>query len=143
MLLLSAGLMSLAASLLHLATILGGPAWYRFFGAGEAIARAAERGSIAPALLTCGIAAVLAIWAAYAFSGAGMIVRLPFLRTALVAISLILLGRGLLILAPDLWRPDLSPAFKLWSSAIVLAMGACFAAGSWLAWASLARQGLR
>lgn len=140
MLLLCAGMMSLTASLLHLATIVGGPAWYRFFGAGEAIARAAERGSIAPALIACGIAAMLAIWAAYAFSAAGIVPRLPLLRTALVVICMILLARGLAIAAPGLWRPDLTLTFKLWSSAIVLVTGLCFSAGTWLSWRLLALQ---
>ena len=75
--LIAAGCMSLAASILHLGCIAGGPDWYRFFGAGEPIARAAERGSWIPAAMTAGIAAILALWAAYAFAGAGLIRRLP------------------------------------------------------------------
>ena len=77
------GVLSAAASLLHLAVIAGGPSWYRFFGAGEEMARMAEQGSLTPALVTIGIATVLAIWAAYAFAGAGLIPRLPLMRTAL------------------------------------------------------------
>ena len=48
--LLLAGTMSGAASLLHLGVILGGPAWYRFFGAGEGMAHMAERGDPKAAL---------------------------------------------------------------------------------------------
>ena len=59
--------------MLHLAIIAGGPDWYRFFGAGEGMARMAERGMLKPALITLGIAAILAVWAAYAFAGAGLI----------------------------------------------------------------------
>ena len=137
-LLLGAGGTSAIAAVVHLAAIIGGPSWYRFFGAGEPIARAAERGSIAPALMTVAIATVLAVWAAYAFSAAGAIRRLPLLRTALVLISAVLLARGLAILVPQQWRPDLTMAFKIWSSLIVLAMAMAFALGSWLAWPSLA-----
>jgi hypothetical protein len=36
--LLWGGALSLVAALLHIAIIVGGPAWYRFFGAGEALA---------------------------------------------------------------------------------------------------------
>ncbi|MEO7410659.1 MAG: hypothetical protein ABIU10_04990, partial [Sphingomicrobium sp.] len=88
------GGMSFAASIVHVACIFGGPDWYRFFGAGEPIARAAERGSWVPAIVTLGIASILAIWAAYAFAGAGLIPRLPLMRSALVAISAIYLARG-------------------------------------------------
>ena len=96
--LIAGGWLSLAASLLHIGCIIGGPAWYRFFGAGEAMARAAERGEIYPALVTFGISIILAIWAAYAFAGAGLIGRLPLMRTALVAISAIYLVRGLALI---------------------------------------------
>ena len=37
--LIAGGLLSAAASLLHVACIFGGPAWYRFFGAGEGVAQ--------------------------------------------------------------------------------------------------------
>jgi hypothetical protein len=57
----------------------------------------AQQGSPVPALITIGIALVLAIWAAYAFAGAGLMRTLPLMRTALVAISAIYLLRGVLI----------------------------------------------
>ena len=59
---------------------------------------------------------------------------LPFTRTALTIVSAVLIARGLLIFAPQMWRPDLSPGFKFWSSAIVLVMGLLFAAGTVQAW---------
>ncbi len=129
------GVLSLAASLLHLACIAGGPAWYRFFGAGEEIARAAERGSPVPAVITLGIATVLAVWAAYAFAGAGMIRRLPLMRFCLVGISAVYLARGL-VLAPALalWPWD---DFTVWSSVIVLGYGVAYAVGTWRAWPEL------
>ena len=65
------GSLSALAAILHIAVIAGGPAWYRFFGAGEGMATAAERGSPTPALVTLAIAAILMVWALYAFSGAG------------------------------------------------------------------------
>ncbi len=137
--LIAAAWMSVAASLLHIACILGGPSWYRFFGAGEEIARAAERGSLFPALLTFGIATVLAGWALYAFGAAGIGWRPPLARTALIAISVVLLLRALVGLVPGLFRPDLSTAFLVWSSLVCLAMGVCFAIGTWQAWPQLSQ----
>lgn len=134
-------LLSLIAALLHLACIVGGPDWYRFFGAGEGLAQAAERGEAMPAIMTAGIAAVLAIWAAYALSGAGRIVRLPLLRTGLVIISVIYLLRGAMVFTPSLWnRPDLSSAFMLWSSLIVLGYGLVYAVGTGRAWYRLSKK---
>jgi hypothetical protein len=134
--------MSLAGALVHLATIAGGPSWYRFFGAGEPIARAAERGSPVPALITTAIAALLLVWAAYAFSGAGLLRRLPLLRTGLVIISLIYLARGAFLFVPSAFnRPDLTPGFIFWSSLIVLVMGLAYAAGTAFAWQTLSARG--
>lgn len=137
------GCLSLAAAALHVACIFGGPDWYRFFGAGEPIARAAERGSWVPHLITLGIAALVSLWAAYAFSGAGLIRRLPLLRTGLVVISAIYLARGAMLFMPETFnRPDLSRAFMFWSSLIVLVYGLVYAVGTWRAWPHLLRPRL-
>ena len=135
--LIAGGALSTLASALHLAVIAGGPDWYRFFGAGEDMARAAERGSAMPALVTLGIAALLAVWAAYAFAGAGLIRRLPLLRTALVVIGVIYLALGLLIIPVVLFVSYSQGAFDYWSSLIVLAYGSIHAVGTWRAWSIL------
>ena len=135
------GLLSVAASLLHIACIIGGPDWYRFFGAGEAMATMAEQGSMTPTLLTLGIAAILAIWAAYAFSGAGLLPRLPLLRTGLVVISAIYLLRGLALIPALLINGANVMPFVLWSSLIVLVYGLAYAVGTWIAWPSLKPRG--
>ena len=135
--LIAGGTLSLVAANLHLAVIAGGGPWYRFFGAGEEMARAAERGSLAPALMTFGIAAVLAVWALYAFSGAGLIRRLPLLRTALIVISGVYLLRGLALVPLLVLRPDLVGTFEVVSSLIVLAYGLAYAIGTWTAWPAL------
>ena len=129
--------LSAVAALLHVGVIIGGPEWYRFFGAPESYAVAASRGSIIPALVTCGIAAVLASWALFAASGAGLIVRLPLLRIALGAIAAIYLARGLLLIPVILYVPYPEGAFDYWSSAIVLVYGGAYAIGLWRAWPTL------
>ena len=132
------GWLSVLAALLHIACIFGGPDWYRFFGAGEAMARAAARGELRPALITLAIAAVLLIWAAYAFSGAGSLPRLPLLRTGLILITAIYLLRALLFVPLHFWRPQHSDSFAIWSSLIVLAYGTVYAVGTFKAWRHLA-----
>ncbi len=135
--LIAAGILSLAAAALHVACIFGGADWYLFFGAGARMAREAQAGSAIPAIITSAIAAILAIWAAYAFSGAGLIRRLPLLRTGLVAISAIYLARGL-VLVPMLALTRFPPSpFLIWSSLIVLVYGLAYAVGTWKAWPSL------
>jgi len=135
--LIAGGILSAGASLLHLGVIIGGPDWYRFFGAGEGMARMAEQGSWTPTVITLGIASVLAVWSAYAFAGAGLIPRLPLIRTALVLISGVYLLRGLVLIpALVINRGDVMP-FILWSSLIVLVYGITYAVGTWTAWPAL------
>ena len=137
--LVAGGMLSAIAALLHIAIIFGGPDWYRFFGAGEAMARAAERGSWRPDLMAAGIAAILCLLSAYAFSGAGLIRRLPLLRTALVLIAAIYLARAVGALVLLLLGLEPLEPFIVWSSLIVLVYGLAYAVGTWKAWPELRR----
>ncbi len=129
------GWLSLLASLLHIACMIGGPDWFRFFGAGEPMAQAVERGEWQPYLMTSAIVVVLGLWGAYAFSAAGKIARLPLIRTALVIISLIYLARGCILLPLAIAKPHLlADPFVIWSSLIVAIYGLMYAVGTWRAW---------
>jgi hypothetical protein len=139
--LVAAGSLSAAAALRPLTVIAGGPAWYRFFGAGERMARLAEQGSARPALVTLGIAAMLALWSAYALAGAGLIPRLQLMRTALVLISAIYLLRGLVLLPALAINGGRADPFLWWSSLIVLVYGITYTVGTWQAWTDLAAGG--
>jgi hypothetical protein len=132
--LVAGGMLSGAAALLHVGVIAGGPDWYRFFGAGERMAQLAERGSVTPALVTLGITAILATWAAYAFAGAGLVRRLPLMRSALVAISAIYMIRGMLLFPALAVHGTATDPFTVWSSLIVLVYGLVHAIGTWRAW---------
>jgi hypothetical protein len=135
--LMVAAALSAIAALLHVAIVFGGAAWYRFFGAGERFARAAERGELWQHALTLGIAAVLAAWAALALSAAGAIGRLPLLGWALVIITSIYLLRGLVLLPMlVLARTTVTP-FVVWSSLICLGYGVVHAVGVWQVWPRL------
>jgi hypothetical protein len=127
--LIAAGVLDGVAALLHLGCIIGGPAWYRFFGAGDAMVAMAERGMMRPTLITLTIATILAAWGAYAFSGAGLLPRLPLLRPALFAIAAIFLARAAALPLLFSVMPDRSSAFLWTSSAIVLAFGIVHAVG--------------
>ena len=137
--LLIAGALNLLAALVHIAVVLGGPSWYRFFGAGEAMAVMAEKGLLKPGIITLGIAFVLIIWAIYAFSGAGFLPALPFTRVVLSLISAIYLIRGLVgMVAPFISNhPQIkqnSKSFWVWSSIICLVIGAFHLVGVVAIW---------
>ena len=127
--LMLAGILSCIASLLHLAIIIGGPEWYRFFGAGEQMAQMAAQGSWYPTLITMFIAAVLFTWGLFAFSAAGIIGKLPFLKPVLIFIASIYTLRGLvglfLAFMPQMQsNADFNFTFWIVSSGICLFYGA-------------------
>lgn len=135
--LIIAGCLSAVAAFLHLACIYFGASWYRMLGAGEQMAQMAERGSIQPTLITLGITVVLALWSLYAFSAAGVISRLPFIRVALIVITTIYLVRGIagfFLIGNPMGR---TPEFWLWSSTICLVFGLVHLIGLKQIWANL------
>lgn len=133
MLILAAVLSTLAA-LLHIGCIVFGAPWYRFFGAGEKMARMAEAGSWQPTIVTAGITVVLLIWALYALSGAQVIGRLPLLRACLCAITAVYLLRGLVVFPVAILMPAQNTPFLWWSSLICLGFGVTHAIGVRQAW---------
>lgn len=125
-----AGSMSILAGMLHIAIIIGGAAWYRYFGAGEDLAGLAEQGSMIPGMVTAAISAVLFIWGLYAYSGAGLTRPLPWLRASLAIISVIYLLRGLAVIPAIILRPEVVDAFLVWSSAVSFLFGLSYAIGT-------------
>lgn len=138
--LLLGGWLSAAIAALHVIIIFVGPSAYRYFGAGEEMARQAEAGSLVPAALTLVIAAVFVVFALYAFSGAGLLRRLPLLRTGLIAITAIYILRGLSLL-PQLAQSAQSPGTvlprDLAFSGVSLAIGIAYLVGTVLLWPAL------
>lgn len=134
MFLVAAAICSALAALAHLGCIIFGADWYRFFGAGEEMARMAEAGDWYPIVVTTGIVAILLVWSLYALSGAGIITRLPFVRLALCAIASILLIRGVAFVALMPMFPGNSVIFWFVSSAICLIMGILYSVGTYQAW---------
>lgn len=135
--LISGGVLSLLAALLHLACIAFGVSWFRFFGAPELLVASYEDGAMSLVWMTVAIAAILAIWAAYAFSGAGVIRRMPLLKTGLVTITSIYLLRGAFLIPALINAPYHRHEFDIWSSVIVLAFGIAYAVGTCRAWPGL------
>jgi hypothetical protein len=105
------------------------------------MARAAEQGSVVPGAITLGLTLVFATWAGYAFSGAGMLRPLPFLRTGLIGIGAVYTLRGLLV-GPQLsfflsGQRDAVPLRQLVFSAVALLIGLAYLIGTKQAWAAL------
>jgi putative oxidoreductase len=132
-----AGILTAMISFMHIGIVLGGPDWYRFFGAGEGMAQQAEAGLALPIITTLSIAMIMGIWSLYAFSGAGRIRRLPLLRPVLVLITTIFILRGLLgiplvLVIDDPYLNELEEkmTFMVVSSLICLGFALLYAKGT-------------
>lgn len=133
--LVAAGTLTAIAALAHLACIVLGASAYRFMGAGERMARAVEAGSLKPNFITLAITSVLLVWAAYAFSAAGVIGELPLTSWVLGVVGLVFLVRALAfpLLRPVF--PENTTRFWLISSGVCLLLGLLYAFGAVAVWA--------
>ena len=135
------GGLSFAIACFHIMVIIIGVPAYRFFsGIGDELADKVEAGSVLPALITLLIALVFVIFGVYALSGAGVIRRLPLLRTGLISIGSIYLLRGLmnfpfwLTLTPATFP---SATQGLVFDAISLTIGLLYICGTAMNWRNL------
>lgn len=128
---------SASAAMAHLGCIIFGANWYRFFGAGEQMAKLAEQGHWYPTVVTFVIVILLSIWSLYGLSGAKVIRQLPLLRLALIIISAIYLIHGIAFfwLMPIFLGNSLT--FWLVSSGICLTIGLLYAVGTLQIWSQL------
>jgi hypothetical protein len=130
-------LLSAIAAVLHVCIVFKGASWYRFFGAGESFAVAAEQGKFWPPAITLGIALVLFSWSAYALSGAGLMRPLPLLPLALLAITGVYLLRGAVLIPLLLFARSKATPFLVWSSVVCLIYGIVHAVGLAQVWPRL------
>jgi putative oxidoreductase len=85
-------------SLMHILLSFGGVEIDRFFGAPPSILQLVAEGSLLVPAMTLGIALLFAIFGLYALSGAGRFRRLPFLKSILLGLGVILTYRGTAII---------------------------------------------
>lgn len=137
--LLLAGVATSMGAAFHILIIFGGPDWYAFFGAPQGLVDMARDGNIRAPISCVVIAAFLSLLAAYAFSGAGVIRRLPSLRLGLASIAIVQILRGVLFVPLIVWRPGALSgicdcrgvdAFIIITSALCLVLGVGYALGA-------------
>jgi hypothetical protein len=128
----SAGVATMVVAVFQ-AVISFSPAWSSYFGAPPELV---ERPAL---LLTAGLAAtaVLVIFGVYAFSGAGILRRLPAREAVLWAVGALFTARGLLvvpvlmIMGGLIRSDDQVPAGALQSALVSLGLGVLYLAGVW------------
>ena len=138
-LLVVGGALSGLAALAHLACLVVGAPLFRLLGAGEHMAQLHAAGHWYPTAVTLVIAAVLAIWATYALSAAGVVRALPLRRTVLSAVTAIYIVRGVAFVPVMAYFPGNSVTFWVVSSSICLAIGLVHLVGLRQSWGRLRR----
>ena len=141
-LLLACALADFALALVHVACLFAGEATARFFTAPRPVLELIRSGSwlIVPVCLA--IVAVLGTFGLYAWSAAGRMRRLPWLRGGLVAVGVIFTLRGLLLLpqaAVMLRHPGAFPWQVPVFSLVALALGLAHLAGARMRWTALGK----
>lgn len=98
----------------------------------------ADEGNVMHIIITLPIAIILAIWSGYALSGAGVIMPLPLLKWALIAISSVYIIRGIygfyFALKP---QGENSAKFWFYSSIICLGFGIVHLIGLLQVWQNI------
>lgn len=90
-----AAALTLVAALLHFICVYWGAEGFRVLGAGEALAKKAEKGDWYPNLIAIMVGLVLSVFALYAFTVAQENIFLPLSKWVLTFITVALLARGL------------------------------------------------
>ncbi|WP_293931555.1 hypothetical protein [Iodobacter sp.] len=134
--LIGAGI-ALFGALIHWVAPLIGPDWYAFLTAPRWVVDSARNGTLEAPLSAVLIGFLMFTCAVYAFSGAGVMKRLPLLRTGLIVISSICLLRGLLLVPLLIRVPELLSAFDIVGSVVWFVAGLGFFVGTIKNWASL------
>ena len=131
------GWWNIAFAVLHVAIIEMGGAGYRYFGAGEGMARAAETGSMRPTVITSLLTVMFALWGLVAFSAAGIVRRLGIAKYLVAAIAALYVLRGVLA-APQAWwmwqHPEQVPLRFVMFSLVALGLGIIGLWGVLLTW---------
>lgn len=128
-LLMSAGVIAAASAIWHLLCIVGGPSWFAFARAPQQIIDSAQQRTLLAPLGTIVVAALMFACTIFSFSAAGLIRKVPLLKSALMTISLLCIVRGLIAI-PILVTPTGLDIWEVIASAVWLYVSICFLAGS-------------
>ena len=128
-LLTSAGIIFSLAAIWHLLCIIGGPAWFTFARAPSAIVISAQQGTLLAPIGTIIVALLMFTCTLYAFSGSGLIRKIPLLKTALITISILCLLR-VMVVFPSLLYSSFTDTWQLIATSVWLFLGICFLVGS-------------
>jgi len=128
-LLISAGIIASASAIWHLLCILGGPTWLAFARAPQQVIHSAQQGTLLAPVSTVVVASLMFACAVFAFSAAGLIRKVPLLKSALITIAVLCTLRGLIAI-PTFVNSIGLDIWQIVASSVWFYVGICFIAGS-------------
>lgn len=134
--LLSGGIISILVAVIHVLAIFGGVEYAKFFNAPPFLIQLLEEGSILVVFIAVGLFLFISIWGIYAFSGAGVVKKLPFLKTILFGVTSIYIFRGMVLFPIFIFASEKVNDFLIWSSTISLLIGVIHLIGFGKLWKS-------
>lgn len=131
---------SFFGALIHWVAPFVGVDWYRFLTSPQWVVESAKAHTWQAPVGAAVVGTLMFMCGLYACSGAGLIKRIPLLRTALCFIALLCIVRGALIFLFLVKIPERLTAFDITASFVWLIAGICFALGTVLRWHLLQRN---
>ena len=128
-LLVSAGIIALAAAVWHVLCIWGGPGWFAFARAPQLIIDSAKQGTILAPVATLIVAGLMVACAVFAFSAAGLMPEVPLIKPALITSAALCIIRAL-IASPDFVTSTGLDVWQIVASAVWFYVGVCFVFGA-------------
>lgn len=128
-LLISAGVIASLSAIWHLLCIFGGPSWFAFARAPQAIIESAQQGTLLAPLGTIVVAGLMFACTLFAFSAVGLIRKVPLLKPALITIASLCTLRGLIAI-PFLITQTGIDVWEIVASTVWFYVGICFIVGS-------------
>ncbi len=128
-LLISAGVIASGAAIWHILCIFGGPSWFAFARAPQKIIDSAQQGTMIAPIGTVIVSSLMFACTVFAFSAAGLIRKVPLLKSALITIAILCTLRGLIAI-PMCVTSTGSDIWQIVASTVWFYVGICFFAGS-------------
>ncbi len=128
-LLISAGFLASASAIWHLLCIFGGPSWFEFARAPQQVIESAQQGTMLAPISTVFVASLMFACTIFAFSAAGLVRKVPQLKSALITIAVLCTLRGLIAI-PTFVTSSGFDTWQIVASTVWFYVGICFIAGS-------------
>jgi hypothetical protein len=133
------GTIALIGALIHFVVAPAGASWYAFFGAPIEVIKLRQADSLLAPFLSIIIGMLMLACALYSYSAAGLFLRLPLTKIALLSMSFLCIARGLFPVIDYFFFPDMftPTAFNIVSSLVWFVAGLSFFIGVATKWNSL------